>query len=63
MDSTQSLGLAALLTSFATIVAYIVKLNHKRIRSKCCNQDCTTSVDVEDTTPPKEDLKITIPKP
>jgi hypothetical protein len=68
MDSTQSLGLAGLLTSLATIIAYIVKINHKRIRSKCCNQDCVTSVDVEDTTPPKEntvplkeDLKITIP--
>jgi hypothetical protein len=60
MDSMQSIGLAGLVTSLATIIAYIVKLNHKRIRSKCCNQDCVTSIDVEDTTPAK-DLKITIP--
>jgi hypothetical protein len=61
METAESLGLAGLLTSVATIIAYLIKLNHKRIRSKCCNKDCTTSIDVEDTTPPKEELKITIP--
>lgn len=60
METVQSLGLAGLITSLATITAYLIKLNHKRIRSKCCNKDCTTSLDVEDTTPQK-DLKITIP--
>ncbi len=69
MDETQSIGLAGLVTSLAAIAAYIVKLNHKRIRSKCCGKDCTTSLDVEDTTPPsidlesnKEGMKITIPE-
>jgi hypothetical protein len=60
METVQSLGLAGLITTLATITAYLIKLNHKRIRSKCCNKDCTTSLDVEDTTPQK-DLKITIP--
>ena len=62
MDSTQSIGLAGLITSLASIAAYLIKLNHKRIRSKCCGKDCITSLDVEDTTPPDtKDLKITIP--
>lgn len=60
MDSTQSIGIAGLVTSLGTILAYLIKLNHKRIRSKCCNKDCTTSLDVEDTTPENK-LKITIP--
>lgn len=25
--------------------------NHKRIRSVCCGKSCTTSMDVENTTP------------
>jgi hypothetical protein len=66
MDQTQSIGLAGLVTSLAAISAYLIKLNHKRIRSKCCGKDCTTSLDVEDTTPTnsdtKEQLKITIPE-
>jgi hypothetical protein len=66
MDQTQSIGLAGLVTSLAAISAYLIKLNHKRIRSKCCGKDCTTSLDVEDTTPSnsdtKEQLKITIPE-
>ena len=61
METAESLGLAGLVTSLTAIAAYLVKLNHKRIRSKCCNKDCTTSLDVENTTPPKEELRITIP--
>jgi len=66
MDQSQSIGLAGLITSVTAIAAYLVKLNHKRIRSKCCSKDCITSIDVEDTTPPntetKEQIKITIPE-
>jgi len=35
--------------------------NHKRIRAKCGKQEITASIDVEDTTPPSEKLKIKIP--
>jgi hypothetical protein len=34
-------------------------VNHRRVRSTCCNQACVTSIDVEETTP--GDLKIKIP--
>lgn len=51
MDTTQSLALTTVITSLVSIFGYLVKLNHRRIRSKCCNKPCTTSIDVEDTTP------------
>jgi hypothetical protein len=34
-------------------------VNHRRVRSTCCNRACITSIDVEETTP--GDLKIKIP--
>ena len=60
MDTNQGLIIGSFVSTLAAIVSYVIKLNHKRIRSKCCNRDCTTSVDVEDTTPQNK-LKITIP--
>ena len=43
-------------------IAYRIYLavNHHRLRSVCCNRACTSSIDVEETTPAKE-LKIKIP--
>jgi hypothetical protein len=35
--------------------------NHKRIRAKCGRSEITASIDVEDTTPPTEKLRIKIP--
>ena len=61
MDTTQSLALASFVGTMTAIISYVVKLNHKRIRSKCCDRDCTTSLDVEATTPPDNKLKINIP--
>lgn len=42
-------------------IAYRIYLavNHKRIKSVCCNQACVTQIDVEETTP--GELKIKIP--
>ena len=42
-------------------IAYRIYLavNHKRVKSVCCNQACVTQIDVEETTP--ADLKIKIP--
>jgi hypothetical protein len=34
-------------------------VNHRRVRSVCCNQACVSQIDVEETTP--GDLKIKIP--
>ena len=59
MDSTQGFSLGSLISLLVFLIAYIAKLNHKRIRSTCCNQPCTTSIDVEVTTP--EQLKIKLP--
>jgi hypothetical protein len=36
--------------------------NHKRVRAKCGKREITASIDVEDTTPPTEKLKIKLPK-
>jgi len=67
MDPTQGYALGGLLTALVGFGGYLIKLNHHRIRSTCCNKVCVTSIDVEATTPPesiepKEELKITIPK-
>jgi hypothetical protein len=35
--------------------------NHKRIRSRCNNTEVVASIDVENTTPLREDLKINLP--
>ena len=54
MDANQGMAIGTLLTSMMALVGYIVKFNHKRIRSNCCNKPCITSIDVEDTTPVPE---------
>jgi hypothetical protein len=59
MDQAQLLGMVSLIVSSTGLIGYLVKLNHKRLRSTCCNITCVTSVDLEETTPP---LKITIPE-
>lgn len=43
-------------------IAYRVYLavNHHRVRSNCCGKELVVSVDVEQTTPPR-DLKIKVP--
>lgn len=51
MDSTQGIAVTTLITSLVSLFGYLVKINHRRIRSKCCNKPCTTSIDVEETTP------------
>jgi hypothetical protein len=51
MDTTQGLAMGSLLTALTAITGYIIRWNHKRVRSTCCNKPCVTSIDVEDTTP------------
>ena len=58
MDQAHLLAMMSLIISSTGIVGYLVRLNHKRFRSTCCNNICITSIDVEDTTPP---VKITLP--
>ena len=59
MDQTQLIGIVSLIVSSTGLLGYLVKLNHKRLRSTCCNITCIASVDLEETTPP---AKITIPE-
>jgi hypothetical protein len=51
MDTTQGMTLGTLIAMLTASIGFVVRMNHKRIRSKCCNKPCTTSIDVEDTTP------------
>lgn len=45
-------GASATTISILFILGYIYqKVNHHRIRSRCCGKDFDASVDVEDTTP------------
>ena len=60
MDATQGFSLGTLVAVFSGLLAYLVKLNHKRIRSTCCNKVCVTSIDVEETSPQKEELKVEV---
>jgi hypothetical protein len=41
-------GIAGIIT---LVVGIAIKMNHKRIRSKCCGKNIEVSVDVESTTP------------
>jgi hypothetical protein len=57
----ESFGVGtAAMTVLAIAYRIYLAVNHHRVRSVCCNRVCTSSIDVEETTPPK-DLKIKIP--
>jgi hypothetical protein len=75
MDVAQPIAISSLVATLGSLLVYFVKFNHKRIRSKCCDKSCITSLDVEETTPPnlevpaappvvesKPELRITIPQ-
>ena len=51
MESTEGLALGTLVTLLTGALGYLLKLNHHRIRSTCCNRACVTSIDVEETAP------------
>ena len=61
MDNNLIISVIAMLGSFFGVVCGI--LNHKRCRSRCLSdKEFVVSMDVEDTTPQKKDLKINLPK-
>ena len=51
MEDYKSLAIGSIVASLSTILAYIIKINHKKLRSKCCNKSCESSIDVDETTP------------
>jgi len=61
MDQGSIYGIIAIIVSI--ISGLITMINHKRCRSKCgSDKEIVVSLDVEDTTPQKKDLKINLPK-
>ena len=58
MDSNSILSIVAIVVSIMGSILAVI--NHKRVRSNCCGRVLTTSLDIEDTTPPK-DLSIKVP--
>jgi hypothetical protein len=63
MDNVTSGGIGAGAV-VALGIAYRIYLavNHHRIRSSCCGKEMSASIDIEQTTPARTELKITIPK-
>jgi hypothetical protein len=59
MDQNGILSIVAIVVSIGGTVLAV--FNHKRCRSHCLGTDLVVSVDVENTTPPKDELKINIP--
>jgi len=51
MNSSEGMAMGTVITSSVAILGYLIRWNHKRIRSNCCGKPCVTSIDVEDTTP------------
>ena len=49
MDSTAIIGYSSLVLS--ALSSIYIAVNHKRLRSVCCNRMCVTSIDIESTSP------------
>ena len=55
MDYTTIGGILGIVSVVIVIVDKTIALvNHKRVRSKCCQLGGTVSLDIENTTPPSE---------
>ena len=53
--STQIGAIAGYISLCAMIVGSVIAMiNHRRIRSNCCGGVATLSLDIDNTTPPKE---------
>ena len=51
MDINSIFTAGGIGTGMSIVLFVLVRLNHKRCRSVCCNREMSVSVDVEDTTP------------
>jgi hypothetical protein len=60
MDSGSFI--ATIVGSSAIILGALAKLNHKRLRSKCCGEEKVISVDIDDTSPKKAEPIVVQPK-
>jgi len=58
MNETDSSILSMIAIGVSVITAVVGVINHKRIRSNCCGKVAEASIDIENTTPPKLEIKI-----
>jgi hypothetical protein len=58
MNETDSSILSKIAIGVSVITAVVGVINHKRIRSNCCGKVAEASIDIENTTPPKLEIKI-----
>ena len=62
MDSFASGGIgASIVVGLGIAYKIYVAVNHHRIRSTCCGKNLEASIDVDETTPKKPELKIRVP--
>lgn len=60
MDNSQVMGMIALIVSIGGV--FIGILNHKKIRSNCCGRRLEASIDIDNTTPTKNNsLSLELP--
>lgn len=59
MEENDILSIISII--IAVVTALLGIINHKRIRSRCNDTEIVASIDVENTTPPKEQLSLKIP--
>jgi hypothetical protein len=58
MNETDSSILSMIAIGVSVLTAVVGVINHKRIRSNCCGKIAEASIDIENTTPPKLEIKI-----
>jgi hypothetical protein len=58
MNETDSSILSMIAIAVSVLTAVVGVINHKRIRSNCCGKVAEASIDIENTTPPKLEIKI-----
>ena len=60
MDQTSSNIIALVSIALSVGTAVIGVVNHKRIRSTCCGKVAEASLDIENTTPTRPALNISV---
>ena len=58
MNETDSSILSMIAIAVSVLTAVISAINHKRIRSNCCGKIAEASIDIENTTPPKMEIRV-----
>jgi hypothetical protein len=58
MDTTAIIGYSSLVLSGLSTI--YIAVNHKRLRSVCCNRLCITSIDIENTSPAVPPPKVNV---